>query len=186
MREELKTWNFDEWADRYDEGVAADSPLYARYGEVLDKVVEIADIFPGKIVLDIGTGTGNLVLRCLARDAAVIALDPSKRMLAKAREKVGDDPRAEFHQVDEPFLHIPYPDAYFDAVVSTYAFHHIPHRLKPASVREMVRVLKPGGGPWGICSSRAGKRKERLCASMSGLRRSISHGSKSSGPYFRS
>lgn len=66
-------------------------------------------------------------------------------MLAKAREKVGGNPRAEFHQVDKPFLHIPYPDAYFDAVASTYAFHHIPHRLKPDSVREMVRVLEPGG-----------------------------------------
>lgn len=145
MRENEKTWNFDNWADRYDKAVAADSQLYAQYDRVLDMVVEIANVSPGKRVLDIGTGTGNLALRCLTRGATVVGLDPSKRMLAKAREKVSDDLRAEFHQVNEPFLHIPYSDASFDTVVSTYAFHHIPHRLKPDSVREMVRVLKPGG-----------------------------------------
>jgi putative AdoMet-dependent methyltransferase len=145
MRENEKIWNFNNWADHYDKTVASDSQLYARYDEVLDMIVEIANVSPGKRVLDIGTGTGNLALRCLARGAKVVGLDPSKRMLAKAREKVGNEPRAKFHQVDAPFLCIPYSDASFDAVVSSYAFHHIPHRLKPDSVREMVRVLKPGG-----------------------------------------
>ena len=140
-----KTWDFDSWADRYDKAVAADSQIYARYDEVLDFVVEIAKVSPMMRVLDIGTGTGNLALRCLAHGAAVVGLDPSGRMLAEACEKVGDDTRVEFRQVDTPFLHIPYPDNSFDAVVSTYAFHHIPHRLKSDSVREMVRVLKPDG-----------------------------------------
>ena len=65
--------------------------------------------------------------------------------MPKARDKIGANPKVEFHQVDEPFLHIPYPDDLFDAVISTYAYHHLAHRLKPASVREMARVLKPGG-----------------------------------------
>ena len=145
MREKEKTWDFDNWAERYDERVAGDSGLYARYDEVLDRVVEIANITPGKRVLDIGTGTGNLALRCLARGAMVIGLDPSERMLSEAREKVGTNSKVEFRQVDEPFLRIPYPDDFFDAVISTYAYHHLPHRLKPASVREMVRVLRAGG-----------------------------------------
>lgn len=37
------------------------------------------------------------------------------------------------------------PDSSFDAVVSTYAFHHIPHYRQPEGIREMVRVLRPGG-----------------------------------------
>jgi putative AdoMet-dependent methyltransferase len=140
MREDEKTWNFDHWADRYDEAVVADSQLYARYDEVLDRVVEMANVCPGKRVLDIGTGTGNLALRCLARGAAVVGLDPSARMLFKAREKVGGDSRADFHRIDEPFLHIPYPDASFDAVISSYAYHHIPHRLKPDSICEIESI----------------------------------------------
>lgn len=145
MRENGKIWNFDNWADRYDKAVAADSHLYARYDEVLDMIVKIANVSHGKRVLDIGTGTGNLALRCLAYGATIVGLDPSERMLAKAYQKVGDDPRAEFRLVDAPFLSIPYSDNSFDAVVSAYAFHHIPPRLKPKSVREMVRVLKPDG-----------------------------------------
>jgi putative AdoMet-dependent methyltransferase len=141
-----KTWNFDSWADRYDKAVASDSQqYYAHYDQVLDAVAELASPVPGKRVLDIGTGTGNLALRCLARGAEVIGLDPSEQMLRHARSKAPRASGVEFHQVDDPFLHIPYPDSHFDAVASTYAYHHIPHRLRSDSVHEMVRVLKPGG-----------------------------------------
>ncbi len=140
-----KIWDFDRWANRYDEAVSSDSLLYARYEEVLDKVVKTANISSGKRVLDIGTGTGSLIPRCLARGASVVGLDPSKNMLAKARKKVGPDSKVEFLQVVEPFLNIPYPDASFDAGISTYAFHHIPHFLKGDCVRETVRILKIGG-----------------------------------------
>ncbi len=148
MGENEKTWDFDSWADQYDEAVASDFQLYARYDEVLDFVVEIVNVIPRTRVLDIGTGTGNLALRYLDRGATVVGLDPSRKMLAKAIKKAGDNPGAELRKVVAPFLHIPYPDDYFDAVVSTYAFHHIPHRLKLSSVYEMIRVLKPGG-TWG-------------------------------------
>ncbi len=144
--ENEKTWNFDNWANRYDRVVANDSQhYYAQYDKVLDTVAELANLASGKRVLDIGTGTGNLALRCLAYGVEVIGLDPSELMLSKAREKVRCNPRAEFHQVDEPFLRIPYPESSFDTVISTYAYHHIPHRLRTDSVREMVRVLKPDG-----------------------------------------
>ena len=144
--ENEKTWNFDSWAERYDRVVASDSEqYYAQYDKVLDSVVELANLASGKRVLDIGTGTGNLAMRCLAWRVEVIGLDPSELMLNQAREKIGCNPGAEFHQVDEPFLHIPYPNSYFDAVISTYAYHHVQHRLRIGSVREMIRVLKPGG-----------------------------------------
>lgn len=145
MEENKKIWNFDSWADRYDEAVVNDPELYARYDEVLDMVVKVANISPQKRVLDIGAGTGNLSLRCLTCGAMVVGLDPSEKMLAVALKKVGNNSRVEFRQVDEPFLHIPYPDASFDVVVSTYAFHHIPHNEKPDAVHEMLRVLKAGG-----------------------------------------
>ena len=57
--ENEKTWNFDNWANRYDQVVASDSQhYYAQYDQVLDKVVEMASLTPGNRVLDIGTGTG--------------------------------------------------------------------------------------------------------------------------------
>ena len=72
-------------------------------------------------------------------------MDPSERMLAEAREKASGYSNGEFQQGEEPFLSIPYPDESFDVVMSTYSYHHIPHRHKPDSAIEMVRVLKPGG-----------------------------------------
>jgi len=69
MTENDQSWDFDEATDRYDEWVAGDSPLYARYDGVLQAVVEVAQMCAGKNALDIGTGTGNLALRCLALGA---------------------------------------------------------------------------------------------------------------------
>jgi len=90
MKENEKSWKFDNLADRYDKIVKSDSTLYERYDDVLDTVVVIANVSQGKRVLDIGTGTGNLALRCLARGAEVVGLDPSEKMLAKAKEKAGE------------------------------------------------------------------------------------------------
>jgi putative AdoMet-dependent methyltransferase len=138
---------FDEydWVDRYDEEVAADDRLYARYDEVLDAVAGIAAPVPGRRILDIGAGTGTLAARLARQGANVVALDPSERMVAQARPKFGPDDPVQLALAPDPFLRIPYPDASFDAVVSTYAFHHVPHQKKPRALREMARVLRPAG-----------------------------------------
>ncbi len=137
--------SFDKWAENFDDSIASDPGCFGRYEDVLDAVVEAARIQPGMQVLDIGVGTANLALRCVARGAHVIGLDPSDGMLAKAREKVDQHASIQLIQSAQPFLSTGYPDDIFDAVVSTYAFHHVEHETKPDAVREMARVLKPGG-----------------------------------------
>nr|WP_297073687.1 class I SAM-dependent methyltransferase [Thermococcus sp.] len=47
--------------------------------------------------------------------------------------------------LDGHFLKVPLPDGTVDTVISTYAFHHVPDGEKEAALREMLRVLKPGG-----------------------------------------
>ena len=66
-------WRFDDydWVDRYDEEVAADSELYARYDEVLEAVADLAAPAPGRRILDIGAGTGTLAAICASRGADV-------------------------------------------------------------------------------------------------------------------
>lgn len=143
-----KVWDFDSyaWTDRYDDMVRADLDMYASYDDVLDAVVEIAGASPSARVLDIGAGTGNLSIRCAERGACVTGLDPSRRMLAQAEAKIaakGLD--VQFALADDPFLRLPFDDSSFDAVVSTYALHHVARKSQPAAVREMMRVLRPGG-----------------------------------------
>jgi putative AdoMet-dependent methyltransferase len=140
-----KTWDFDEYADEYEDWLASDDPIYARYDEVLDRVTDLAGAGPGKTILDIGTGTGNLARKCLERGAAVVGLDPSGRMLAKARDRLGGFSEESLKQVARPFENLDYPEGSFDAVVSTYAFHHVHWSKQPACIREMVRVLRSGG-----------------------------------------
>lgn len=141
---EEKTWDFDQWADTYDGWIGSDDPVYFRYEEVLDRVVELSGAQPGRTVLDIGTGTGNLAARLLARGAGVVGVDPSRYMLKKAAAKQ-DCRGIELLHVKDPFLELPYSGESFDAVVSTYAFHHVFPPKKPACIREMLRVLKTGG-----------------------------------------
>ena len=144
--EKDKVWDFDDEADDYDDLVTSDDPVYEEYGDMLNAVVDVAAVCPGKKVLDLGCGTGNLTRLCLERRASlVVGLDPSGKMLEKAEEKIGSDVRVELQRVDKPFRSIPYADEYFDVVVSSYAYHHVPHRLRHDTVVEMMRVLKPGG-----------------------------------------
>jgi putative AdoMet-dependent methyltransferase len=141
-----KVWDFDDEADSYDDLVVSDDMVYERYDDVLNAVVDVTAVCPGKKVLDLGAGTGNLTMRCLGRDPTlVVGLDPSAKMLEKAEEKVGGDGRVKLLQVGRPFREIPYPDEHFDVVASTYAYHHVPHRVRRETVVEMMRVLKPGG-----------------------------------------
>jgi len=145
MVEQERIWDFDQWADTYDGWVLSDDPVYFRYDAVLARVLALSGAAPGKRILDIGTGTGNLAAHLLDLGAEVVGLDPSQKMLDRASVKLEGRPGIELKRVEEPFLEIPYGDGSFDAVVSTYAFHHVHPGKKPACIIEMMRVLKPGG-----------------------------------------
>jgi ubiquinone/menaquinone biosynthesis C-methylase UbiE len=99
----------------------------------------------GVKVLDVATGTGRLPDALLTQPrfkGSIIALDASAGMLALAREKLcrhGD--RIEFAQHDAQKL--PYPDASFDVVTCLEALEFM--RDWRGAVKEMMRVLKPGG-----------------------------------------
>ncbi len=96
-------------------------------------------------VLDVAAGTG-LVSRELAAltRAPVIALDPSESMLRAGRS---ENDRAGLSGTILPVLgraeSIPFPDDTFDAVTFTYLLRYVDD--PPAVVRELARVLKPGG-----------------------------------------
>ncbi len=96
---------------------------------------------PAPEVLDVGAGTGNLSLRFLASGCRVCAADVSTRSLEQLARKVpkGSPISVSVITGDE----LSFPDASFDIVATYSVLHHVPDYL--LTVREMVRVLRPGG-----------------------------------------
>lgn len=97
-------------------------------------------------VLDVGSGTGTLAVWAKRRNPALRlrGLDGDAAIVAQARRKAA---RA---GVDVTFdeglsYELPYPDASFDRVLSSLFFHHLVLRDKERTVREIARVLRPGG-----------------------------------------
>jgi tRNA (cmo5U34)-methyltransferase len=99
-------------------------------------------------VLDLGSGDGRLLsLVRLARPVMeAVAIDFSETMLDRLRERFAEDPRVRVlaHDLSEPL-----PDASalgrFDAIVSSFAIHHLTHPRKRELYTEIHRLLSPGG-----------------------------------------
>lgn len=127
-------------------------PLYDPFVKLLGgasalrTLLEQADLLPHQRVLDIGCGTGELILliKRLHPDVEVVGLDPDPKALARARRKA--ERAAVSVQLDQGFSdELPYPGASFDRVFSSFMLHHLEPDEKEKTLREVRRVLKPGG-----------------------------------------
>lgn len=99
-------------------------------------------------ILDIGCGTGTLtrdIAKALSDKTAscCTGLDAAEKMIAIAIKKAHGIPNIQFDAAIAEQL--PYPDASFDAALSTFFFHHINFELKKTVLAETARVLRPGG-----------------------------------------
>jgi ubiquinone/menaquinone biosynthesis C-methylase UbiE len=110
------------------------------------KLFDQASVQPHHRVLDVGCGTGTfaVAIKGWSPSAEVVGLDPDPKALARSRRKVE---RADVSiRFDQGFANaLPYPDGSFDRVFSSLMFHHVPQDAKFATMREVRRVLKPGG-----------------------------------------
>jgi demethylmenaquinone methyltransferase/2-methoxy-6-polyprenyl-1,4-benzoquinol methylase len=108
--------------------------------------VEAVRAAPEDRVLDIACGTG-LVSRALIRrwGCRVVGLDQSAPMLDRARAAVAADPSLgdRLELVEGEAEHLPCADAEFDHLTFTYLLRYVDD--PPATLRELARVVKPGG-----------------------------------------
>ena len=109
-------------------------------------LVRAIDPQPGERMLDVATGTGMVAVALARRSACeVVALDQSDAMLAAARARVEQDPRltARISFVRGEAEHLPFVEAEFDSLTFTYLLRYVDDRA--ATMRELARVVKPGG-----------------------------------------
>ncbi len=96
-------------------------------------------------ILDLGTGNGRLLslLKIDRPQAKSIALDFSPTMLEAAKTQLADDNTVQVmaHNLDQPLPSL----GTFDAVVSSFAIHHLTHERKRSLYQEIFALLEPGG-----------------------------------------
>lgn len=94
--------------------------------------------------LEIAAGTGRVtrhLLAALPADGELVATDLNRPMLDEARRRLPDDPRMRWHIADAQAL--PFDAGTFDLVACQFGLMFVPD--KPLALREMRRVLRPGG-----------------------------------------
>ena len=107
-----------------------------------ENLCEALDVRAGQRVLDLAAGNGNATLAAARRWCEVTATDYVPQLLERARERArADGVVVAFREADVEAL--PFPDASFDVVVSTFGAMFAPNQARAAA--EMVRVCAPGG-----------------------------------------
>lgn len=130
-----------EQAASYDRWYA--TPL----GQLVDQVEKeaIFALMPelaGRVVLEVGCGTGNISLALAGRGARVVGLDVSAPMLAAAQARAREQGLF-LDWVRGQAGTLPFSGNSFDGVISILALDFVEDR--PGAIGEMVRVLRPGG-----------------------------------------
>jgi ubiquinone/menaquinone biosynthesis C-methylase UbiE len=119
---------------------------YAIVGTTLqivgEELCEALDLRAGQTVLDVAAGNGNATLAAARRWCNVVSTDYVQALLDRGRERAtAERLTVEFRQADAEAL--PFADASFDVVVSTFGVMFTPDQDKAAA--ELLRVCKPGG-----------------------------------------
>jgi tRNA (cmo5U34)-methyltransferase len=135
------SWKDEAKVDEYVDRIGRLAARRAGEVELLEALAE-----PVARVLDLGCGNGGLIELLLTARPEIeqaVGLDNSRPMLDRARRHFGGDERV---RIDDHDLADPLPGGgRYDAVVSGFAIHHLPHERKRALFAEIVDALRPGG-----------------------------------------
>lgn len=122
--------------------VLAQSPGFERLRE---QIVARAQPTASERVLDVGAGTGLLALRVAPSVRHVTAVDSSPAVCRQLEENARDLALTNIDVVVADARRLPLPDSSIDLALSNYCLHHINDADKLVALRELARVLRPGG-----------------------------------------
>ena len=125
---------FDVWSNFYRRTIFG-LELRRIQRQALDRL----RVVPGQRVLDLGCGPGDGAAMLAQRQVVAIGLDYSQGMLDAAKK----EPNLRGRLTRGDAGRLPFKDGAFDKIICTNSFHHYPDHV--ASLREMRRVLRPGG-----------------------------------------
>ena len=131
------------WLTRFYDPVVRVTTREAAFKDALLRQASIQD---GHRILDLGCGTGTLALlvKRAHRGAEVFGLDADPAALKIAREKL--EAAGVAVQLDQGLASaLAYGEESFDRALSSLFLHHLPSELKVEAMREVLRVLRPGG-----------------------------------------
>jgi putative AdoMet-dependent methyltransferase len=110
-----------------------------------NRIRELLKIKNTDLILEIGTGTGELALRFSAYCRKVVAIDISKTMISFAKMKAESQKKTNIHFFNAGFLTYKNYDDPFDVIVSQLALHHLPDYWKMIALKRVYGMLKEGG-----------------------------------------
>ncbi|AAK80405.1 putative AdoMet-dependent methyltransferase [Clostridium acetobutylicum] len=138
----IDKWEFDTWAKNYDDYVYNNKDslgLFESYDLVLENVAKKIKGMNAKKVIDFGCGTANIVKK-LSSSIEYTGVDQSIEMLIRARTK-----NKAINLRIGNFLDKPFAEEEFDAVISSFAFHHLNCYEKKRAIRYLLKYIKKNG-----------------------------------------
>ncbi len=105
-----------------------------------DELTRVTD-FSGKIVIDIGSGTGRLAFIAAEKAAVVYAVEPVGNLRTYIKQKARAQNRNNIYVMDGLITELPFPDGFADITMGGHVYGDTPE----ASYLEMKRVTRPGG-----------------------------------------
>jgi ubiquinone/menaquinone biosynthesis C-methylase UbiE len=129
-----------EWVDFLESALS-----FGRRRQILETTLAAGVPEIGSRLIDIGCGTGELAMSAARKGVqSAVGVDATPAMIEIAQNRArADRSPAQFQVAIAEAL--PFPDGSADIVTSTYFFHHLPSDVKRQALREMWRVLAPGG-----------------------------------------
>lgn len=131
---------FNQWSDHYDQTVFGHDAEYREVFENYDGILEAVAERSNGTVIEFGVGTGNLTEKLLRHCTKVYGVEPSEGMRAQFMKR-----GLEVTLLEGDFIQFPLIPAKVDAIVSTYAFHHLTDEEKEQAISLYGKLLGETG-----------------------------------------